>query len=98
MRSVAMSLQGISILDRVVTMSMSAVDEIEAFIAEVEAALGGADDRFAEMLRRLYRSDDPRVIEICDDACAVIRRRDLSLIGRMIELRPLIARAFGGSL
>ena len=53
---------------------MSAADEIEAFIEEVEAAVGGADDRFGEMLRRLYRSDDPRMIEICDDVCAVIRR------------------------
>jgi hypothetical protein len=30
---------------------MRVADEIESFIAEVEAALGGADDRFGEMLR-----------------------------------------------
>jgi hypothetical protein len=58
---------------------MRVADEIASFIAEVEAALGGADDRFGEMLRRLYRSDDPRIIGICDDVCAVIGRKDFSL-------------------
>jgi len=30
---------------------MRVADEIASFIAEVEAALGGADDRFGEVLR-----------------------------------------------
>jgi hypothetical protein len=77
---------------------MGTADKIEAFIAEVDATLGdGKDDRFNELLRNLYRSDDPRLIDICDAACAVIRRRDLSLVERMIELRPHIARVFRGS-
>jgi hypothetical protein len=75
---------------------MAAVDDIEAFIAEVDAALGGLEDeRFGELLRALYRSHDPKVIEICDAVRKVVGRRDISLVERMIDLRPLIARAFG---
>jgi hypothetical protein len=75
---------------------MAAIDDIESFIAEVEAALGGFDDdRFADLLRSLYRSHDSKVIEVCNPACRVVRRKDVSVIDRMLDLRPLIAQAFG---
>jgi hypothetical protein len=35
------------------------------------------------------------VIEVCDAACRVVRRKDVSVIDRMLDLRPLIAQAFG---
>jgi hypothetical protein len=70
---------------------MASVDDIEAFIAEVDAALdGGRDDRFVEMLRALYRSHDPKVIEVCDAACA-------DLQGRQEEARIMSRRGGFGS-
>jgi hypothetical protein len=64
---------------------MSAIDDIEFFIDEARAARGGhvLTDQFAEIMRKLYRSDEPDTIDLCDEVCAVVARKDVSLVNRM---------------
>ena len=68
-------------------------DAIEAFLDEIRADPRGGliDEQFEEIMRDLYRSDDPATIELCDSVCAAVRRKDLTLLNRLTKLLPILS-------
>jgi hypothetical protein len=73
---------------------LSAQDDIEAFLVEIKATPFGAtlDDEFSERMRKLYYGDDGRTIDVCDEVCAVVRRKDLTLLQRFMKLVPIFQK------
>jgi len=74
---------------------MSAVEEIENFLAESRASDPSGEAVNDEIQRdhpKALTSDDAIVIDACDEIYAVIRRKELKLRERWIRLLPILWR------